>query len=106
MSPMCKINQVEGGGGYSFGCAKFECSKIDELRYHNLCKDSSVSEGILNLFSSQKNMWNYSPLPFKPQPQVNKGQLISEGNFGVFKSSKSEPFFVRISALASKIGQI
>ena len=91
MSPMCKINQVEGGGP-SFGCAKFECSKIDELRYHNLCKGSLISEGILNLFSSQKNMWNYSPLPFQPQPQVNKGQLISEGNFVSSNLPKSESF--------------
>ena len=35
-----------------------------------------------------------------------KDQVISEGNFGVFKSPKNEPFFVRISALASKMGQI
>ena len=33
-----------------------------------------------------------------------KGQLISEGNFGVFKSPKMLTFFV--SALASKMGQI
>ena len=39
------------------------------------------------------------------QEVVPKGQLISEGNCGVFKSPKSEPFFVRISALASKMGQ-
>jgi hypothetical protein len=32
-----------------------------------------------------------------------KGQLISEGNLGV---SKSEPLFVKISALASKIDKI
>jgi hypothetical protein len=33
-----------------------------------------------------------------------KGQLISEGNFGVFKSPKK--FFVRISTLAPKMDQI
>ena len=33
-----------------------------------------------------------------------KGLLISEGNFGVFKSPKNWTFFVRISALASKMG--
>ena len=32
---------------------------------------------------------------------LSKGQLLSEGNFGVLKSPKSEPF-----ALASKIDQI
>ena len=35
---------------------------------------------------------------------ISKGQLISEGNFGVFKSPKN--VFVRISALASKMDQI
>ena len=36
-----------------------------------------------------------------------KGQLISERNFGVFKSSsKKESNFGRISALTSKMGQI
>ena len=35
----------------------------------------------------------------------HKGQLISEGNFGVFKSPKSD-HFIRISAIASKMGQI
>ena len=37
---------------------------------------------------------------------VCKGQLISERNFGVFKSPKKLTFSVRISALASKMGQI
>ena len=36
----------------------------------------------------------------------DKGQLISEWNFGVFKSSKMWTFFWQISALASKMGQI
>ena len=31
-----------------------------------------------------------------------KGQLISKGNFGVFKSNKKPEMFVNISALASK----
>ena len=31
-----------------------------------------------------------------------EGQLISEGNFGFFKTPKKWTFFVRISALASK----
>ena len=35
-----------------------------------------------------------------------KGQLISEWNFGVFKSSKKWTLFWQISALASKMGQI
>ena len=35
-----------------------------------------------------------------------KGQLISEGNFGIFKSPKKWTFFVRISALASKMDLI
>ena len=56
MSPMCKINQVEGGGGYSFGCAKFECSKIDELRYHTLCKGDLISEDVFNLIPFSKNV--------------------------------------------------
>ena len=32
-----------------------------------------------------------------------KGQVISERNFGVFKSLKKWTFFVRVSALASKM---
>ena len=35
-----------------------------------------------------------------------KGQLISEGNLCAFKSSKKLTFFVRISALASKMDRI
>ena len=37
---------------------------------------------------------------------MTKGQLISERHLGVFKSPKKRTFFVRISVLASKIGQI
>ena len=36
---------------------------------------------------------------------VDKGQLISEGNFVVFKSPKKWTFFVGISVLVSKTGQ-
>ena len=35
-----------------------------------------------------------------------KGRLIWEGNFGVFRSLKKWTFFLRISALVSKIDQI
>ena len=35
-----------------------------------------------------------------------KGQLISEGNLGVFKCPKKWTKIWKISALASKIGQI
>ena len=49
---------------------------------------------------------NLSPLEVEKSINLLKGQLISEGNFGVFKSPKRWTFFVRISALASKIGQI
>ena len=41
-----------------------------------------------------------------PHPLPLFGQLISGGNFGVFKSSKKQTSFLRISALASKIVQI
>ena len=37
---------------------------------------------------------------------TSKGQLISEWNFGVFKSPKKRTSFWQISALASKMGQI
>ena len=35
-----------------------------------------------------------------------KGQLIPESNFSVFKSPIKRTFFLQISALASKMGQI
>ena len=35
-----------------------------------------------------------------------KGQRISEGNFGVLTLQKNNEIIVRISALASKMGQI
>ena len=43
---------------------------------------------------------------YRPGFVVNKGQLISEGNFGAFKSPKKQTFKIkkRISALASKMG--
>ena len=37
---------------------------------------------------------------------TSKGQLISNGNFSIFKSTKKPTIFSRISALASKMGQI
>ena len=37
---------------------------------------------------------------------ASKGELISEWNFGVFKSSKKWTFFWQIFTLASKMGQI
>ena len=42
---------------------------------------------------------------FLTRLQLAKGQLISEGNFGVSNLPKNEPNFVRISALASKMGK-
>ena len=42
---------------------------------------------------------------FFVNPTHAKGQLISEGYFGVFKSPKNQ-FFWKISALPSKMGQV
>ena len=52
--------------------------------------------GKLNFRSWLNN--NIIPIP--------KGKLISEGNFGVFKSPQKWTFFVRDSALASEMGKI
>ena len=38
--------------------------------------------------------------------RFTKGQLTSKGNFGAFKSIKKNKKIARISALASKMGQI
>jgi hypothetical protein len=46
-----------------------------------------------------KFRWNY-----KKALASSKGQLISKRNFCVFK--KANEFFLKISALASKMGQI
>jgi hypothetical protein len=51
-----------------------------------------------NIFGVISDLWKKAGIP--------KGQLISEWNLVVFKSSKKRTSFWQISALASKMGQI
>ena len=56
---------------------------------------------------NQKQIENFQKVCWiKILEQTDKGQLISEGSFGVFKSPKKWTFYVRISAQPSKMGQV
>ena len=78
--------------------------EIREKRLKKFTQDKDFSEK--KKFTFNKNAKSESPkeddIPKKFTFSA-KGQLISKGHFGVFKSTKkTNEIFVRISALASK----
>ena len=81
--------------------------KIEDLPLSNFEFEGTTTDTITNLTASE--IINLKIKPFKCEDcdysSSRKGQLISEGNFGAFKSPpNNDPIFSRISA--SKMGQI
>ena len=79
--------------------------KIEDLPLSNFEFEGTTTDTIKNLTASE--IINLKIKPFKCEDcdysSSRKGQLISKGNFGVFKSTKKPTFFLRIFALASKV---
>ena len=71
--------------------------KIEDLPLSNFEFEGTTTDTIKNLTASE--IINLKIKPFKCEDcdysSSRKGQLISKGNFGVFKSHKREPIFLK-----------
>ena len=87
----------------------FVCSRKSMMYHNNLLfffSNTGWSWNFLAWWNFRIFRWINKCAQWKLHHVSTKGQLISERNFDVFKSSKNKPNFLRITATASKISQI